>query len=182
MPLSNEIRASLLTLARQAVAAEVGVLGAMPAVEPAKVLAEKRGCFVTLTQGGRLRGCIGTFQPRTPLAETIVEMGRSAARDPRFVDDPITPAELDTLDVEVSILSPLEKTDHPEQLELGIHGIYIVAGHQAGCFLPEVATDYNMSVEQFLDTCCQHKAHLPAGAWRNPTTDVFLFTSEKFGD
>ena len=69
----------------------------------------------------------------------------------------------------------------PEELEIGTHGIYIVApGGRSGCFLPEVATDHNMGVEEFLDTCCAHKAALPSGAWRDPNTKVFLFCSEKF--
>jgi len=180
MSIEPEQRAALVKLARSAAAAQV-TGGPMPKVEnPTGVLAEKRGCFVTLTNRGRLRGCIGTFVPREPLGETVVQMGAAAARDPRFVHDPITPDELDDLTVEVSVLSALQQTDDPEKLELGKHGIYIVRGAAAGCFLPEVATEMNWSVEQFLDNCCTHKAGLPPGAWRDPETKVYLFTSEKF--
>lgn len=181
MGISAEDRARLVDLAKRAVAAQV-TGGATPQPEPLDgVLGEKRGCFVTLTNAGRLRGCIGTFQPRGPLGEMIVEMGMSAAgHDPRFFHDPITPAELDRLTVEVSVLSPLEETDDPLSLELGTHGIYIVAGGRSGCFLPEVATDQGWGVEEFLNHCCTGKAGLPPGAWKDPGTKVYLFTSEKF--
>ena len=180
--LSPQEQTALLSLARRAVDASV-LHEPPPTVEnPDGILAERRGCFVTLTNQERLRGCIGTFQPDAPLGTMIRQMAQEAAtRDPRFTTDPITPAELAELTVEVSILSPLQKTDRPEELEIGTHGIYIVApGGRSGCFLPEVATDHNMGVEEFLDTCCAHKAGLPPGAWREPDTEVFLFTSEKF--
>jgi AmmeMemoRadiSam system protein A len=106
--------------------------------------------------------------------------GRAAARDPRFTLDPITPDELDELTVEISVLSPLEPTDEPEKLNVGEHGIYIVSGRRAGCFLPEVATQMGWSPEQFLSQCCASKAGLPGDAWRHPDTTVYLFTSEKF--
>jgi uncharacterized protein len=181
MSLSPQERAAMVQLARQAVEAEV--CGRVPPrlEAPTGILAEWRGCFVTLTNAGRLRGCIGTFQPAAPLAETLVEMGRAAAHDPRFVYDAITPGELKAIHVEVSVLSPLQETDAPERLTIGTHGIYIVAHGRSGCFLPEVATDLGFTAEQFLDCCCAEKAHLPAGAWRQPGTKVYLFTSEKFG-
>ena len=88
----------------------------------------------------------------------IVEMGQAAAHDPRFPHDPITPAELSQLTVEVSVLSPLEETAEPEKLQIGTHGIYIVSEMGAGCFLPEVATDMGWGAEEFLSHCCQGKA------------------------
>jgi AMMECR1 domain-containing protein len=84
--------------------------------------------------------------------------------------------------VEVSVLSPLEETAEPENLEIGRHGIYVVSQGRSGCYLPEVATQLGWSAEQFLDSCCQEKAGLPAGAWQSPGTQVYLFTSEKFSE
>lgn len=180
MTLSNEDRATLISLARQAVKAEVAQLPRIRPESLSGILAEERGCFVTLTNRGHLRGCIGTFQPDRPLGEMIVEMGRSAAHDPRFVLDPITPAEVDQLTVEVSVLSPLTETSEPEKLEIGVHGIYVVAREGAGCFLPEVATDVGWSAGEFLSHCCRSKAGLAGDAWKDPDTKVYLFTSEKF--
>jgi len=182
MPLTPEDRSALIALARGAVEAKVRRAAPPAPGELRGVLVEQRGCFVTLTNKGDLRGCIGTFHPQGPLAEMIVEMATAACEDPRFLRNPITARELPELTVEVSVLSPLEETAEPEKLQIGVHGIYIVSGYRAGCFLPEVATDMNWSAEQFLDYCCAHKAGLPPGAWKSPGTKVFLFTSEKFAE
>ncbi len=182
MPIAAEERAKLVALARSAVSAAARG-EALPTVEGAAgVLAETRGCFVTLTNRGRLRGCIGTFRPDRPLAEMIVQMGAAAARDSRFIANPITPRELDQLKVEVSVLSPLVETAEPAKLEIGAHGIYVIRGQWAGCFLPEVAIDQGWDAEEFLNQCCSGKAGLPPNAWRMPGTKVYLFTSEKFGE
>ncbi|MCP4378370.1 MAG: AmmeMemoRadiSam system protein A [bacterium] len=181
MVISAEDRSELVELARQAVAAQVKGQGRPEVPAAGGILAEMRGCFVTLTNAGRLRGCIGTFQPDRPLGEMIIEMGMSAAgHDSRFFDNPITPGELDQLSIEVSVLSALEKTDDPLSLEIGVHGIYIVGAGSSGCFLPEVATDQGWGAVEFLDHCCHGKAGMPSGAWRESGTTVYLFTSEKF--
>ena len=181
MPLSPQEREQLHELARSAIEAAVNG-GPLPTVaEPADILAETRGCFVTLKNHGHLRGCIGTFRPADPLAVTLVHMARAAVLDdPRFFNNPVTAAELPDLTVEVSVLSPLEPTDDPLSLQIGTHGIYIVSGARSGCFLPEVATDLDWDAEQFLSECCAGKAGLAPDAWRDPNTQVFLFTSEKF--
>ncbi|MDP6045991.1 MAG: AmmeMemoRadiSam system protein A [Phycisphaerae bacterium] len=181
MTISAEDRSTLVTLARQAVAAQVTGQPRPEAPPDQGLLAEERGCFVTLTNAGYLRGCIGTFQPDRPLGEMIIEMGMSAAgHDPRFLANPITADELDHLHIEVSVLSPLEKTDDPLGLEIGTHGIYVQGGGRSGCFLPEVATDQGWDAQQFLDHCCASKAGMGSGAWRQSDTTVYLFTSEKF--
>jgi len=140
------------------------------------------GCFVTLKNQGRLRGCIGQFISDRPLIELVVEMAKaSATGDPRFLGDPITASELEQLDVEISVLSPLRRTDEPLSLRLGVDGIYIKKGFTSGCFLPQVATEAGWSREEFLSYCCAHKSGLAADAWRDPETEVYLFTAEVFG-
>jgi AmmeMemoRadiSam system protein A len=140
------------------------------------------GCFVTLKNHDELRGCIGQFISDKPLIELIVDMATaSATSDPRFFGNPVTPAELEDLDIEISVLSPLKKTDDPLSLRLGIDGIYIKRGCTSGCFLPQVATETGWNKEQFLSYCCAHKAGLPANAWKDPATEVYLFTAEVFG-
>jgi AmmeMemoRadiSam system protein A len=140
------------------------------------------GCFVTLKNRGRLRGCIGQFTSDRPLIELIVEMAKaSATSDPRFLADPITADELEQLDIEISVLSPLQRTDDPLSLRLGVDGIYIKKGRASGCFLPQVATETGWSKEEFLSYCCAHKAGLPADAWKDAETEVYLFTAEVFG-
>lgn len=140
------------------------------------------GCFVTIKNQGELRGCIGQFTSDKPLIELIVDMATaSATSDPRFLGNPITAAELEDLDIEISVLSPLKKTDDPLSLRLGIDGIYIKRGCTSGCFLPQVATETGWSKEEFLSYCCAHKAGLSANAWKDPKTEVYLFTAEVFG-
>jgi AmmeMemoRadiSam system protein A len=140
------------------------------------------GCFVTLKNRDRLRGCIGRFISDGPLIELVAEMAKaSATGDPRFFADPITSGELENLDVEISVLSPLKRTDDPLSLKLGVDGIYIKKGRASGCFLPQVATETGWSKEEFLSYCCAHKAGLAADAWKDPETEVYLFTAEVFG-
>lgn len=181
MAISPEDRRKLSVLVTSSVEAAIRRLPRPKVENPAGIFAERRGCFVTLKNGDRLRGCIGTFQPDRALGQMAVEMAVAAAtQDPRFVLDRVTPRELPDLTIEMSVLSPLEETKEPEKLEIGKHGIYVVRGGQAGCFLPEVATEAGWTVQEFLDHCCAGKAGLPVGAWRQPGTKVYLFTSEKF--
>ena len=93
MPLSSQDRARLIALARSAVEAQVRGAEPPEPLELSGILGERRGCFVTLTNHDRLRGCIGTFQPAGPLGETLLHMGQAAAQDPRFYDNPITAAQ-----------------------------------------------------------------------------------------
>jgi AmmeMemoRadiSam system protein A len=140
------------------------------------------GCFVTLKSRGRLRGCIGQFISDQPLIELVTEMAEaSATKDPRFFDHPLTIRDLGTLEIEISVLSVLERTEDPLSLRLGVDGIYIKRGYASGCFLPQVATETGWSKEEFLSFCCSHKAGLPADAWKDPNTEVYLFTAEVFG-
>jgi len=172
-------RKELLQIAREAVAA--AVRGKKPPdVEPTlPQLHEPLGAFVTIKNHGRLRGCIGQFVVTAPLFVVVREMAVSAAtRDPRFTFDPITPGELDALDIEVSVLGPLEKIDDPLDFELGVHGIHLRRASATGCFLPQVATETGWSKEQFLSRCAESKAGLSPEAWKDPATEVYRFTCE----
>ena len=174
----------LLRVVKNTIAAAVRgePIPTVPETQDAELTAV-RGCFVTLKNGEELRGCIGQFQAERPLIEMVCRMAvSSATQDPRFTADRIGPEELGQLQVEISVLSPMEETDDPLSLELGVHGIYITDGYQSGCFLPQVATETGWTKEQFLDFCCVHKAELRAGAWQDdPKVKVFLFTADVFG-
>ncbi len=144
-------------------------------------LNENRGCFVTIKNGSELRGCIGQFVADRPLFQMVADMAVSASTgDPRFRNNPIIPEEFDQLEIEISVLSPLERTDDPAGLKLGEHGIYIVRGYHSGCFLPQVATETGWTADEFLANCCYHKAGLPPDAWKDKETVVYLFTCEIF--
>ena len=180
--MDDKQKQTLLKIARDTVE---GVIAKQPAPKPRSDDPELNapcGCFVTLKNRGRLRGCIGQFISDTPLIELIAEMAKAAATsDPRFFADPIRPVELEQLDIEISVLSPLQRTDDPLSLRLGIDGIYIKRGRLSGCFLPQVADETGWTKEQFLEYCCMHKAGLAADAWKDPETEVYFFTAEAFG-
>ncbi len=152
-----------------------------PTTDDPELLVEQ-GCFVTLKNIDRLRGCIGQFEGDRPLIEMVCSMAVSSCMyDPRFGGDRITPAELPQLDIEISVLSPMIQTNEPENLRLGIDGIYITDGRTSGCFLPQVATETGWNVEEFLGYCCAHKAGLAYDAWKNANVEVYLFTANVFG-
>lgn len=177
----------ILLLTRDAVRAALeGRRLARPADCPTTLL-EPRGCFVTLRRGGQLRGCIGTFEADAPLVDNLIAMAGAAVRDPRFLGDPVTIAELDDLTIEVSVLTPREPIGDPRQYLIGIDGQY-VTGKQfgssvAGCFLPEVAIDQGWDVETALSMLCVHKMGLDPDAWRPPTKlQFYRFQSIKVAE
>lgn len=136
------------------------------------------GAFVTIHHNARLRGCMGTFSPQEDLLRTVQDVAKNAARDPRFVNDPISVGELDEIDVDVSVLSKPARTRDPLSLQVGVHGIFIRRGQQNGCFLPQVAAEQKWDAAEFLSRCCQMKASLPPDSWKAEGTEVFLFTAQ----
>jgi len=176
-------RQRLLEIARASV--EAAVRGQpMPDVQESDPdLTGFQGCFVTLKSGPALRGCLGRFTSDMPLHALVNEMARaSAMEDPRFVSQRIKPDQLDGVEIEISVLSPLERIENPLDIELGTHGIDIQSGYGHGCFLPQVATETGWSKEEFLGHCCRDKAGLAWDAWKDPKTEVRVFTAEVFGE
>ena len=176
--LTDAQQRALVEIARAAVVHAIGGARAGPA-PPGDPGAS--GAFVTLTRDGQLRGCIGTLECRRPLAEEIARVAVSAAReDPRF--DPVRPAELDDLDVEVSVLGPLEEIDprDPGAIEIGRHGLVVEQGRRRGLLLPQVAIEWGWDREAFLAQTCK-KAGLPADCWLHGAK-VYRFAADVFGD
>ena len=133
--------AVLLGLARGAIASGLGHHMGLPASAP--WLREPGACFVTLTVGGQLRGCIGSLEPRRSLLEDVRANAAAAAfRDPRF--PPLTAEEFDATRIEVSLLSPLEpmpvtgQADALRQLVPGVDGVVLEWRRHRGTFLPQV--------------------------------------------
>jgi AmmeMemoRadiSam system protein B/AmmeMemoRadiSam system protein A len=141
-------------------------------------LREKRGAFVTLKKNGQLRGCIGYIRPYKPLIDAVWEMAESAAsRDSRFI--PVEPSEVDDLEVEITVLSALQRITDPNQVLVGRHGLLISRGYQSGVLLPQVPVEADWDRETFLSQTCI-KAGLPPEAWRDPKTTLEIFTAEVF--
>ncbi len=177
-PLSVEEKKQLLKIARGSL--EKHLTGKrLPEVKiGAGALAERRGAFVTLTKHGQLRGCIGYIQPIKPLAEAVQDMAIAAAtKDMRF--SPVTGNELKEIEIEISVLSKLEKVKDVDEIKIGRDGLYIIKGWRSGLLLPQVATDWGWNREQFLEQVCQ-KAGLPKDAWREKDAVLYRFSAEIF--
>ena len=135
-------------------------------------LSSKCGAFVSLHKQGRLRGCIGHFGEDTPLYEIVAEMARAAAfEDPRF--SPLHRDELDDIDIEISVLTPMRRIQSLDEFELHRHGIYIRKGYRSGTFLPQVADEVNWTKEEFVGHCSQDKAGLGWDGWKDAELYVY---------
>jgi AmmeMemoRadiSam system protein A len=141
-------------------------------------LKEERGAFISIYKKGMLRGCIGLLEPSQPLLDTVVEMAQAAAfQDPRF--RPVTEDELPYLDLEISVLTPMEETKDLEQIKIGVHGLLIKKGYHSGLLLPQVATERDWDRITFLRETCR-KAGLPQNAWKDPDTKIYVFSADVF--
>jgi AmmeMemoRadiSam system protein A len=177
--LSESGRQALLDLARQAVTEAVSRAQILADIPCGGIFSQRRGVFVTLRIGKRLRGCIGVVEPEEPLGDSVVRSASSAAlQDSRF--PAVRPDELSDLQIEISLLSP-PLPIRPDEIEIGRHGLLIARGHQHGLLLPQVAVEHHLSAGQFLAETCR-KAQLPPDAWREADTNVFGFTCEIFAD
>lgn len=129
-------------------------------------LKQHLGAFVTLHKEKRLRGCIGQFESNQPLYKVVVEMAISAARfDNRF--NQVSRDELDDMELEISVLTPRKKISSLDEIKIGRDGIYVVHGNKNGTYLPQVATDMNWSVEEFVRSCCEEKAGIDSNECKN---------------
>jgi AmmeMemoRadiSam system protein A len=176
--LSEPQKAALLSLARESVIATVA-RSALPSL-PVD-LSDASGVFVTIKRRGELRGCLGTLQCQRGLAAEVVRCAADAAtEDPRF--PPVSPDELSDLAIEVSVLGPLEPIDPMarDAIVIGRHGLVAEQGFRRGLLLPQVATEWDWTVEQFLRQTCL-KAGLAPDAWQHGAR-ISRFEAEVFGD
>ncbi len=166
----DEIR--LIKLAKEAIAS--GFSGEKISIPEHKELKEKRGCFVTLTKHGELRGCIGFPYPTQSLGEAVVLAAKSAAfSDPRF--PPLSRKELIEVKVEISVLTKPEKIEaKPENITIGKDGLMCEYEGFGGLLLPQVAVEHKMDSEQFLRALCG-KAGLPLNSWRKKGFKLWKF-------
>ena len=136
------------------------------------------GAFVTLKENGCLRGCIGRLSSPRPLLQTVKEVAVSSAfEDPRF--PPVTRSEWPSIRVEVSVLSPLKRICEPSAVCVGTHGVLIHRGFSSGLLLPQVATEQGWNRDEFLAGACR-KAGLPPDAWKDPSTQIEVFSAVVF--
>ena len=164
----------LLGIARAAIARHIaGEKSAVPLPEDPR-LREPAAVFVTLTANGRLRGCIGTTEPREGIAAAVRSMAVAAAtEDYRF--SPVTAAELPNIRIEISVLSPMKRVSSPDEITKDVHGVFVRRGARRGLFLPQVWEHFRTKKE-FMDELCSQKAGLAPDAWTAPATDIYVFT------
>lgn len=177
--LSKKEQRELLKIARETIVTSINTGKIPQAKTDAPALNTKSGCFVTIKQQGHLRGCIGNFVSDQPLYQLVQEMAVAAAtRDPRFY--PMKAPDLADFDLEISVLSPLEKIDSVDRIQVGRHGIYLVKDSFRGVLLPQVATEYGWDRDAFLKHTCL-KAGLPENAWQKEC-DIYIFSAQVFGE
>lgn len=171
---SKEEREKLFALARNTISTML--------VEKKKYSADKEalpdifnqpyGAFVTLKIDGQLRGCIGRFISSEPLYQVIIESALSSAfEDNRF--QPLTIEEFGKTEIEITVLGPLKKINSIKEIILGKHGIYIKKDYRSGTMLPQVATENNWTVEEFLGYTARDKAGIGWEGWK--FADLYIY-------
>ena len=178
--LEPEERRWVLSLARRSIGARLVGRGRPDEAPADGPLTVDRGAFVTLTDGGRLRGCIGHVFATEPLWRSVRSNAVNAAfHDPRF--PPVTEEKLPSLTIEISALSPLWEVASPDEILVGRDGLAIELGTHRGLLLPQVAGRYGWTAEEFLDQTCR-KAGLGPGDWRDPSARIGAFSAEVFSE
>jgi AmmeMemoRadiSam system protein A len=179
--LTKEQRKKLLGLARNSIETYLTTGRKLEVSETDPLLLQNMGAFVTLHKAGELRGCIGNIVGQQPLYLTVRDMAVEAATgDPRF--PAVAAGEMEDIEIEISALSPLEKVSSADKIELGRHGVIVRRGSRSGVYLPQVATETGWSKEEFLSSLCAHKAGLPADAWKDNSTELYIFSAEVFSE
>ena len=179
--LTAQEKTELLALARKSAEHAVQTHEAYgPPASADETLNREYGAFVTLTEAGKLRGCIGYTSPIKPLYLTVRDTAAFAAlRDPRF--HPVSPSELPLLEYEISVLSPLRRVTNFEQIEVGRDGLLMKNGRHEGLLLPQVPVEQNWDRQTFLEQTCI-KAGMHPGCWKEESTDIFKFTAVVFSE
>ena len=180
--LDDAAKKTLLHRARRAIARAIGVqIPHCHSLIPGDPIPGdlRAGAFVTLRMKGHLRGCIGYPEPELSLLDVIDRCAVSAAiSDPRF--PPLSPGEWNDIDLEVSVLGPIEPVADINEVVVGRHGLIVEFGRRRGLLLPQVATEWNWSAEEFACQTCT-KAGLPREAWQKGAK-LFKFEAEVFGE
>jgi AmmeMemoRadiSam system protein B/AmmeMemoRadiSam system protein A len=145
-----------------------------------KTLNDNRGVFVTLNMGGDLRGCIGYVTGREPLFKGIMDNAVNASTyDPRF--SPVEKDELDSIEIEISVMTPMVKAESVDEIKVGVHGLMMKNGMRSGLLLPQVPVEWGWNRQEFLEHTCQ-KAGMNSNCWKDPNTIIYKFTAQVFGE
>lgn len=185
--ISKKTQALLLKMARESIAARWD--GESEVEKDLKdfqgVLEQKRGVFVTLHKKGRLRGCIGSIEPVKTLERGVRENASFAAfKDTRF--EPLSPGELDCVDIEISILSIPEKINYSSRQDIiskikpHAHGVIVEKRGKRATFLPQV-WEQLPEPERFLSHLCL-KAGFEEKEWEKGEIELYTYQVHSFGE
>lgn len=173
--LTKEEKEELLGLARSTVAEYVKTGKVTDAEITNRKLLAEGAAFVTINRNGSLRGCIGHIHPVMSLYESVRKNAVAASSmDPRF--PPMSPGELNDIEVEISVLSPLVPLKDPMDVVVGRDGLYIMKDGRGGILLPQVPVAFGWNREEFLKQVSM-KAGLPPDAWKQGAT-LLRFSAE----
>ena len=179
--LNEKDKKDLLSIARKTITSYI-TKNVIPDFDPknySENLNKKCGAFVTLHKDGNLRGCIGRFSAEESLIKVVKDMAiSSSTQDSRFPQ--VKADEIDELDIEISVLTPMKKIESVDEIELGKHGIYIKKGYSSGTFLPQVATETGWTLDEFLGHCSRDKAGIGWKGWKN--ADIFTYEAIVFSE
>jgi len=179
--LTGQEKAELLAIARKSTeyAVHTGHFYDPPA-SASETLNREYGAFVTLTEGGMLRGCIGYTSPQKPLYLTVRDTAAYAAlKDPRF--PPVSVGEISQLEYEISVLSPLRRVTDVDAINVGRDGLIMKDPGHEGLLLPQVPVEQKWDRQTFLEQTCQ-KAGMEPNCWKDENTDIFSFTAVVFNE
>jgi len=179
--LSENEKVQLLEIARSTIVSFLtnGKLSHIKKDDLSPNLKSECGCFVSLHKKGALRGCIGRFKANTPLYEIVQKMAvSSATQDDRFSIVEIE--EMNNIEIEISVLTPLTKIESIDEIEMGKHGIYIKKGFSSGTFLPQVAIETGWTKEEYLGHCAKNKVGLSWDGWKE--AEIYTFEALVFGE
>lgn len=171
----------LLKLARITIADKLGIKESseMPLFDE-DIFKEKCGAFVTIHIKGNLRGCIGYIEGVKSIPETVKDMAAASAfSDPRFSS--LTAEEYKKIDLEISILSPIEKVSDVNDIVVGRDGVIITQGFSRGLFLPQVAVEQKWDRDTFLTHTC-FKAGISGDSWKRPDVLIEKFSAQVFSE
>lgn len=180
---TKQEKRQLLAIARSAIKTylEEHRLPEIDADTLAAVLKNKAGIFVTLKKNDALRGCIGHFDADKPLFKITQQMAvASATEDYRFAA--VSLPEMDSIDIEISVLTPLQKVTDAGKIRLGTDGVYLRKGNRSGTFLPQVATDTGWTLDEFMGHCARDKAGIGWDGWKDKGCEIYVYQAIVFGE
>lgn len=173
-PYTDEEKKELLSVAKKAITEHVTGRNTpeMEMINPK--LKTDSAVFVTIKKNNSLRGCIGHTQATMPLYKSVIKNAIAASSsDPRF--PAITKEELNEIEIEISVLSPLNQVKNTNDITVGKHGLVIKKGVYSGLLLPQVATEQGWDRQTFLEHLCD-KAGLQRNAWKD--AELYSFTAQ----